>query len=177
MTYLAIAIALIVTLIGAGMTLISLPGTWLILACAGIFEVAMPDLLTWRPIAALFVLAVVGEIIETFASALGASKAGGSNRAAIGSIVGTIAGAVIATIALPFLPVVATILGAVVGAGLGAVAMQLTKIDAEHSRSQHYGHARRVGIGAAKARLVSTIIKSLIALVMGVVLVAAVAID
>lgn len=176
MLAIAISAAVLATLLGAAMTLIGLPGTWLILASALILEFAMPEALTWRPIAAMAVLAVAGELIELFASALGASKAGGSKRAGIGSILGSIAGAIIATIAMPFLPIIATILGAIAGAGLGAIALQLTKMDEPSTRREHYGHARRVGVGAARARLISTIVKSLIAVVMGAVLIGACAI-
>ena len=51
----------------------------------------------------------------------------------------------------------------------GAIAMQLTKVDPEMPRGERYGHAKRVGAGAAKARLVSIVVKGGIALAMGVV--------
>jgi len=171
MSYIAISISILLSVIGLVLTLVTLPGTWTLLAGALLMELTMPDVLGWRALVAMAALAIIAEIIETFASAVGASKAGGSKRAGIGSIFGSIAGAVLGTVLLP-IPIVGTIVGAVVGAGIGAVLLQLTKPgDEERTRKEQWTHAHRVGMGAAKARLLSTFLKVGIVIAMGVVLV------
>jgi len=111
MEYVAISAAVVISLVGFILTLVTLPGTWTILAGSLLIELAMPEVLGWKTIVALVCGALFAEAVETFASAVGASKAGGSRRAAVGSIFGSIAGALIGTIALPFLPIIGTIIG------------------------------------------------------------------
>lgn len=174
MTYaLGITLTTLLSVIGLGMTLVTLPGTWTILAGALLVELTMPEVFGWEVLAAMAAGAVLAEIVETFASAYGAKRAGGARRAGLGSIFGSLLGAVAGTILLP-IPLVGTVVGAVVGAGVGAVALQLTKPgDEPRTRREHWAHASRVGVGAAKARFISTFVKAGIAVVMGAILVSA----
>lgn len=110
--------------VGWLLTLVSLPGNWLIVGAAALYAWATPDGtrwdLSWQLVGVLAVLAVVGEVIEAVASAAGVRKHGGSRRGALLSIVGSLVGAIVGTGAVP-IPVVGTLLGACVGAMLGAV--------------------------------------------------------
>ena len=47
----------------------------------------------WSTVIALFILAIVGEIVEFLAGVVGARRAGGSSRAAIYSLIGSFVGA------------------------------------------------------------------------------------
>lgn len=175
MNALAGGILILVALLGIVLTLLSLPGIWLMAAAALLVELWRPDVLSWWTIGAAIGFALGAEIVETIASAAGARKAGGSKRAAVAAIIGAIAGALLGTVIIP-IPLVGTLLGAVVGAGLLATVFELTKTQpfelerlveeadapapsASQIRWRKYGHVMRVGRGAAVARLWALIIK------------------
>ncbi|MGC3968996.1 MAG: DUF456 domain-containing protein [Pirellulales bacterium] len=96
-------------------TVISLPGTWIILVTAAVYSWLTPDGARWdiggNVLGVLLGLAVVGEILETASSAAGVKKLGGSRRGAVLAIVGSLIGAVIGTGAIP-IPIVGTLAGA-----------------------------------------------------------------
>ena len=161
--YWAIAsIVMVVSLAGLALTLLTLPGAWVIIAVAIGCNVWEPGTFSWWTIIAAAALGVVGEVLEFAASAAGAAKAGGTRRGAIGGVVGSLVGA-IAGSAVLFFPVGA-ILGAVVGAGVGAALMERT-----HTHQTWHGSAK-VGTGAAVGRFAATIIKGAITAAIGVTL-------
>jgi uncharacterized protein YqgC (DUF456 family) len=104
--------------------LFSLPGNWVIVACAALFAwLFLPDArhgITWTTVAVLVGLAVLGEIVEFAAGAAGAAKQGASKRgvalAMVGALVGSVAGV---AIGLP-IPVVGSFVMALVGGAAGA---------------------------------------------------------
>ncbi len=103
-----------------------LPGNWLVLAAAAVYAWLVPAdssiAFGWKTVAALLVLAAVGEIVEFLAGAAGVSKAGGSRRGAVLAIVGSIAGGVVgAVVGIP-IPLVGSMIAAVLFAALGAMA-------------------------------------------------------
>lgn len=118
--------ALFVLVLGVGwlLTLLSLPGNWLIVAAAAGYAWLVPDGsrwdLSWPLVGVTAALAVVGEVIEGAASALGVRRLGGSRRGAFLSVVFSFIGAIVGTGAIP-IPVVGTLLGACLGAMAGAV--------------------------------------------------------
>src|SRR5580693_1281730 len=73
--------------IGWVMTLLALPGNWLIVGAAALYSWLVPvdDRLGlgWQTVAALAVLAVVGELLELLAASRGVRQAGGSRRSAV----------------------------------------------------------------------------------------------
>lgn len=151
-------------LIGVVLTALTLPGMWLAVLVALVCVAVRPDSMHWGFLLAACGLAVLGEVAEFGASAAGAATVGGSKSGAVGSMVGGLVGALAGTVLLP-IPIVGTIAGAVVGAGVGAVIGER-------------GHAERpwkesitVGGGAAAGRLVSVVVKSVIAGVMALVLI------
>ena len=68
------------------LTLLGMPGNWLMAAAAAVYACLVPAqspaALGWKTVAALLVLAALGEIVELLAGAMGVAKAGGSRRGA-----------------------------------------------------------------------------------------------
>lgn len=164
---LAALLLVVLTLAGWALTLLGLPGNWLMLGLAAVYAWLIPD--SWRAdigmrwIVALLVLAALGELLEFAAGAVGTQRAGGSRRSAIGALVGSLIGGVFgATVALP-IPVIGPIVGALlfggVGAAVGAVAGELSV----GSKSED---SWRVGWGAFWGRLLGTGAKTLVGAVM-----------
>ena len=124
---LAVAAALLlVNAAGVVMVALQLPGTWLMLlataAAAWWGWSPEPELrwIGWSTLASLGALALLGEVVEAVAGAMGSRKAGGTRRGALLAIAGGIVGAIGGTFALP-VPIVGTLIGASVGAGAGSM--------------------------------------------------------
>jgi uncharacterized protein YqgC (DUF456 family) len=100
------------------------------------------------------VLALVGEIIEFFAGAGSAKKAGASWGGALAAIGGTIAGAIVGTFLIP-VPIVGTLLGACIGAGLGTWSV-------ERLIGKPQDKSVKSGVGAGVGVFVGTTTKFLI---------------
>jgi uncharacterized protein len=148
-------------LLGVALTAVTLPGTWLILAAAVAVRLLQPEMISWWPIAFMFVLALLGELMEFAAGALGAHKAGASTKGAIGAVVGALVGALAGA---PLLFPVGSIVGGAVGSGAGAVI-------GEHMQARKtWKESARIAGGAAAGRLIATVAKTLVAALMGIVL-------
>jgi uncharacterized protein len=155
------ALALLMVLIaGWILTLLSLPGNWLMVVGVAAYAALVPH--DWRvaigwPIAgAVFAVALCGEVLEWLTVAVGTSRAGGSRRAALlalgGSLVGGFVGAVVG-LPIPIVgSVVAIVLFAAVGAACGAVAGEFWKGRTARA-SWHVGQA------AFRGRLLGAIAK------------------
>lgn len=115
-----------VIVIAWGVNLIGLPGNWFSVAILAIYAWLGPQetrvAIGYVAVSAAFVAALIGELIEFAAGALGAKRAGASRRstlyAVIGSMIGAIGGAMIG---IP-VPVIGSILAAILFGGLGATA-------------------------------------------------------
>lgn len=161
MTLLAGTVFLVIALLGFGLTIATLPGTWFILA-AGLLANWLfgdPPLLNLWNIVVCAGLALLAEIAEFALSAAGAAKSGGGKSGAIGSIIGGVVGAIVGTMVVPIL---GTIVGGVIGAGLGALVLE--RGIAQRSWSQ----AARIGRGAAVGRALSVVMKAVVAAAIGV---------
>ncbi|MBX3358190.1 MAG: DUF456 domain-containing protein [Phycisphaeraceae bacterium] len=162
MTILIGFIMLLVTLLGAALTTLTLPGIWFIVLAAILCQWWQDGgLYSWWTIGAAATLGLVAEVLEVAASAAGASAAGGTRRGAIGSIAGALLGAIAGSFVFP---VVGTIVGGAVGAGLGAIACE------RHAGAMTWTGSARVGAGAATGRLVATLLKVGFAIVIGIIL-------
>jgi uncharacterized protein YqgC (DUF456 family) len=153
---------------GVILTAITLPGTWAILLAALLIQWWSPGgplPFDWWTLGACAALALAGEVFEFGASALGAKKAGGSSRGAIGAAVGSLLGAIAGA---PFLFLIGAIIGAVVGAALGAI------IAERAWAGRTWKESGVVGSGAAAGRLAASIVKVGVAGLIGVTLVVAV---
>jgi len=166
---------LIVTIVGAwGLTLIGLPGNWLMVLALACYVWLAPAIgvthITWGTTAALAVLAGVGELAELAAGIWGARRAGGSRRAAVFSLIGSLMGAVFGAGAGIPIPIFGSAIAAVFGGALGALAGATI---AEQTRGETSQQSLRVGKAAFVGRLVGTGIKTLVGTIMAVVAIVA----
>jgi len=169
METLAASVVVVGALLGIAVTALTLPGIWLMIliaaGCQTYFLLQAPPVMMfdWWTLGACVLLGLIAEAVEIFASALGAKKAGGTRRGAIGSVIGGLAGALLGTFMIP-IPILGTILGAALGAGGGALLAE------RHNRAKTWREATTIGAGAAVGRLAATIAKVLFAIVIAVIL-------
>ena len=170
------AILLLLAAIAAGwlMTLLGLPGNWLMVASAGVYAWLSPATnsanLSWQSIVLLAVVAGLGELAEFAASFWGAKRAGGSRRAALLAIVGSLIGAVCgAFVGIP-IPIVGPLLAAVLGGALGAL---VGAAIGEHSLGESPGQSWRVGHAAFWGRVLGTGAKIVAATIIAVAILVA----
>ena len=151
---------------------LTLPGNWFILGLAVLFAWAVPHHvagqgLTWESVGLLAAMAGGGEILDTAAGAYGAAKRGGSRRAMVLAVFGTIAGSITgAVMGLP-IPVAGPVIGALAGGAGGAFAGAYLGEMWKHGIADK---SATVGVGAAIGRLLGTAGKLAIGAVMVVVL-------
>ena len=150
--------------VGVAILVFGLPGTFVILGAGLVyawstgFAAVTATTLVW-----LAVLALFAEGLEMASAALAAGPEKPSRRVTVGAIAGGIAGGIIGT---PFFFGVGSLLGALAGAFTGA-ALAVT------SEGGGAGHALRHGLAALRGRLLGFIVKTAIAVVMVIVLLAA----
>ena len=170
----AISLLLFAILAGWALTLMGLPGNWLMVAAAALFAGFAPTKgvtdLSWTTVAVMAALAVGGELAEFGAGVWGARRAGGSRRAALFSLIGSIVGAVGgATLGLP-IPVLGPPLAAMLGGATGALVGAAL---AERTRGETSGQSLRVGSAAFAGRLLGTGAKTLVATILAVLAIVA----
>lgn len=150
----AVALLAFATAAGWLLSLVGLPGNWLMVAAAALYAWLGPIdgslLLTWQTVIVLVVFATIGEVLEAIAGAWGARRAGGSRRAALYSLLASIAGAILGAAAGIPIPVAGSFIGAIAGGALGAMA---GAIFAEYSLGGEHRHSWRVGQAAFWGRL------------------------
>ncbi|WKW13282.1 DUF456 domain-containing protein [Pseudogemmatithrix spongiicola] len=153
----------LVALAGFFLTAIGLPGTWIFLAVAGASALLDPSSsVAWWSIVAGAVLGLIAEGIEWVTASRYARKYGGSQRAAWGALLGGIAGAIVG---FP-VPLFGPLLGALLGTFFGALVAEL-------SVTGIGGGAERVAWGATIGRIVATVAKLGIGIVIAVLVLAA----
>ncbi|HTU27053.1 MAG TPA: DUF456 domain-containing protein [Pirellulales bacterium] len=153
--------------VGWIMTLLALPGNWLLVAAAAGYAWLVSDDsrlgLGWPTVTALAVLAVVGELLELVAASRGVRQAGGSRWSALLALLGSVAGGFVGMFAglpIPIVgPLIAAILFAGVGAALGAVA-------GESLGGRSLAESHPVGLAAFRGRLLGTVAKMIVGSVM-----------
>jgi len=165
MSWAAGVILIVATLLGTALTLMTLPGLWLIVLCGLVLWAIEPGLFSVWTVVVVVLLGIAAEVIELLAGSAASSLAGGGRRAAVGAAVGGLVGAIVGTIVLSFLPVIGTVIGAMAGAGLGAAAMEPSAVEMTRGRRV------RIGSSAAVGRFASLMVKTAICAVMGVVLI------
>lgn len=157
----AVGLVLIASLAGVALTVATLPGTWLTLGVGVIVKVWRPELLPWWVLGVALGIAILAEVVEFFASSMGAAKAGASRRGAWGALIGSLVGAIAGSAVPPF--PLGTILGGVVGAGAGTFI-------AERHGSATWKQAGKAAGGAAVGRLAATAAKTALACVISLML-------
>jgi len=139
-TLMIFTVALLFAIIGLACVLIvavGLPGAWMLIALAVVIElldwiwrpIDSPQTFPWWVLILAVFFALLGELIEFIASALGAKTGGGSRRGMIGSLIGAFIGGIVGTFVFIFIPLLGSILGASIGAAIGAVAGELRDPD------------------------------------------------
>lgn len=157
MHYLLFILFLIVALVGLISLIFGLPGNFIILADSALYGwYGGFREITLKVVIALFLLAILGEIVEFVFGVLGAKKHRASKVAIGGSIAGGIVGAVCGA---PFLFGIGSIVGAFVGAFAGAFFL-------EFFRGKGFDQAIESGRGAFFGRVGGTITKGVIGVVM-----------
>jgi uncharacterized protein YqgC (DUF456 family) len=173
--------AAVFALLGAGCVAVipvGLPGTWLMIGLAALFEWmdgsilpglagAEPVTFGWPLLLGCGVVGLAGEALEFAAGALGTRYGGGTRQGMWGAVVGGLLGGVLGTALLP-IPLIGTLVGALIGTFVGAWAGERRAVDAT-------GHARsfKAAVGATLGRLAGTVGKTVLALLIWLVLVVA----
>lgn len=164
MNWIAGVVLIVVSVVGTALTLMTLPGLWLIVLVGLVFWAIDPGLFSVWTVVVVVVLGVAAELIELAAGSAASTLAGGGRRAAVGAAVGGIVGAIAGTIVLSFLPVIGTVIGAAAGAGIGAAVMEPTALEMTRVRRV------KIGSSAAVGRVASLMVKTTLCAVMGVVI-------
>jgi uncharacterized protein len=175
--YLAATLFVALGALCLALTVIQLPGPWLLLAFALLLEWldrlylpagARSTFSAWTLWGSLG-LALLGELIEFLAGVLGTQRGGGTSRGMWGAFLGGLLGALVLTPLFFFAPLIGTLLGALAGTLLGAV---LGELSAQRSRGQGLALAPtlRPALWATLGRLLGTTGKLALAIAMWLVL-------
>lgn len=172
MVWIAFVVAVLVFVAGAAsvfLVMIGLPGTWLLLALAGLIELAdslyLPadasTTFSWWLLLACVILAGIGELLELGAGAIGAKRAGSSRRGMIASVLGGVIGAIVGA---PFGLIIGSFVGAVLGTFIGAVVGEMTAKDTRIEQTI------RPATGATIGRILGTLSKLPVAIAVWIAL-------
>ena len=139
-----------VLLAGLGITVMTLPGLWLMLAATAVYAWATK----WQyvglwTLGVLLAMAAIAEYLETTSAGAAARRAGAGRRGAWGALIGGIIGGIFLTIPL-FL--IGTLIGVCLGSFLGAMIAEL-------SGGQEVGRSALIGVSAARGRFTGTLLK------------------
>ncbi|MGH7134451.1 MAG: DUF456 family protein [Pirellulales bacterium] len=163
MIYLGLLLLFLALIAGWCLTMLSMPGNWLMVAAVALFAWLAPSAtfdIGWPIVALLVGLAVVAELLELAASALGAKRAGGSRRGAVLAIFGSVAGALVgAGVGLP-IPVIGSLVAAILFAGAGALVGAML---GETWKGRTLAESWKVGQSAFWGRLLGALAKTGIA--------------
>ena len=158
---------LVVLLICWTLNLFSAPGNWLIVLAAAVYAYFGPDAgrldVRWYTVVALLVLAIIGELIEFMAGALGAKRVGGSKRGAVLALIGSVIGAIIGVFVGVPVPVIGQLVAALFFASVGALCGALL---GEQWKGKELEEAWRVGKAAFVGRLLGTLGKFMFGAIM-----------
>jgi len=156
-------------------TLFTLPGNWVMLLLTGLFAWFYPDEgghgVGWMAVAVIAGLAVLGEVLEFAAGAVGAARQGGSRRGMALAIVGAMVGSILGAIVGVPVPIIGSVLAAVGGGALGAF---IGAYVGETWKGKTPGESISVGRAALVGRLLGTMSKLIVGAI--IVVVSAVAI-
>ena len=170
-----VAVLVIVAMVAAWATnALGIPGNWIVLAIAVLYSVFGSEGRThigWVSVAAMAILAVLGEVVEFAASARGATKQGGSRRAAVLAVVGSIIGGLSGIfVGLP-IPVIGSLVAGMLLAALGALVGAML---GETWKGRSTADSWRVGQAAFWGRLVGTLAKIILGAFMLVIAIVAI---
>jgi uncharacterized protein YqgC (DUF456 family) len=118
---------LLASIVAWSLSLVALPGNWIVLGLAGLFAWMFPQGpeqpgVTWTAVIMLSALAIIGEVVEFGAGAAGAAKQGASRRGVALSIVGAIGGSIVGLAIGTPVPILGSFVMALLGGAAGAFA-------------------------------------------------------
>lgn len=141
-----------------GLNLIALPGNWIAVALVVVYAWMGPaegrEAIGWQVPAICFFAALVGEIFEFIAGALGAQRAGASRKATLFAVLGSIVGALVGAVVGVPIPVVGSVVAALLFGALGATAGAML---GEWSNGKSWKESWTVGHAAFWGRLIGTL--------------------
>ncbi len=147
------------------LNLVALPGNWLAVLTIGVYVWLGPESgrgqIGLVPLGLAFLAAIIGEVLEFAAGAVGASRAGASRRATIMAIAGSMIGAIVGSIIGLPIPLVGPVLAALLFGGLGATAGAML---AEWNDGKPWRENWRIGHAAFWGRTTGTVGKMAVGL-------------
>ena len=163
MTVFYILILFILLSGSAFLTLMALPGNWLILIITFMFSWYFPVNsslhIGWGVLIAMGILATLGEVLEFFLGAASLAK-GGSKRGAFWALIGSIVGSLLGAAGLSIIPILGTAVGLVLGAAFGAMGGAVL---GEKSLGKTQEESIRLGKVAFWGRLLGSVSKMMVA--------------
>ncbi len=165
-TFIASLVTLVAPVFWVG-TLLGLPGNWGLVALAAALAYFVNDAvhidIHSPTVAAILTLAILGEVVEFLAGAVGVKQLGGSRRggalAILGSVLGAIAGLLIG---IP-VPVAGSLVAALLFGGLGAFGGAVV---GERWSGKEWDVSFRIGWGALWGKMLGTLLKAVCGTVM-----------
>ncbi len=157
------SLLVVVNLVWLMLTVLTLPGNWMMVASTVLVAWWQWDARMFSPWTLVLVVALAAgaEVLEFISSAVGVRKAGGSRWGAVGSLAGAILGAIAGTILIP-IPVVGSLVGVCGGACVGAWAF-------EAAGGRTTRQSLKAGTGAGIGRLLATVLKLAVGAVIWVI--------
>jgi uncharacterized protein YqgC (DUF456 family) len=173
MIYFYLTILIFILPIGWLMTLLGFPGNWVMFGSAAAYAYLTRDAsslnLGWPTVAVVGGLAVLGELLELGASAMGVARVGGSRRGALLALIGSMVGAIVGLfVGLP-IPIVGSLIAVVFFSALGALAGAML---GEQWKGRESHERWEVGKAAFWGRLLGTVAKIMIASIIAVTILA-----
>ena len=163
MSYLFALLLLLVLLACWAVTLVGAPGNWLMVAFAAVYAWLMPGgastAIGWKTIAAVAVLAALGELVELLAGAAETARAGGTRRGAMLALLGALGGGVVGLLVGIPVPLIGSAIAALLFAALGAMTGAIL---GEVWAGRKLGASWHVGRAAFRGRLVGTLGKMIL---------------
>jgi uncharacterized protein YqgC (DUF456 family) len=117
----------------------------------------------WVTAVVLLLLALLGELLEFLAGAMGVTRAGGSRRGAVMALAGSLAGGMVGLFVGVPIPMIGPVLGAVLLAGVGAFAGAVL---GEQWKGRSLEESVKIGESAFWGRLLGTLAKAVVGAVM-----------
>ena len=159
-----VTVALLLSLIAItawGANILGLPGNWVIVATAIGCAWWVPETRFWNVsfyvAIAILVVAAIGEALEFAASAVGASRLGGSKRGVALSLLGSITGAIVGLFFGSAIPVVGNVIASLL---LGATGAFLGAMLGERWAGKDWNDSIEIGSAAFWGRLLGTVGKA-----------------
>lgn len=153
----------LLALLGWSANLLGMPGNWLIVLMAVLGLWLSPpensSHVAWAPFLMILAVASLGEVLEFAASALGASRMGGSRRGTALAIGGSLMGAIVGFFAGTLIPI--PLLGNLIGSLLlGAAGAFGGAVAGERWVGKDWDQSLQIGSAAFWGRLLGTVAKA-----------------